>query len=702
MLGKSLCTALVLVLLSPLAAHASGDYGCSGPVGNITHRNYDSCSSVPFLSPANDTRLNLELLLIDSGKLVNVPNKLAQQYPGFEDHVQLLVPFNMEDWQVREPGESAKASDDPNGTEDSNDYAQGEGSRCRNSDDGLAAFEEALKAAKKLPSDEVAILDTARKTMPAICNPTQIISWKEPAGIHSALGKQFASYIAGASAFYMGGFAEALNDFSALEKSPDPWLRETSFYMVGRTQLNQAQQQAFGEWGDLQMDKVDKNALKAAETAFDIYLQKYPDGQYAASAQGLLRRVYWLGGDQTRLAAAYEKALESGTPDSLNVTVLELIEELDTKLLASVKADQIKSPQLLAIVDLMRMRSQGDQAGGTGNSNDLSLAELEAQKNLFAKKPALYNYLLAAFYLYVDIKPEQALALLPSTPGGNLNYFAFSQQTLRVLALEASHRFDDARKLVLQLFPVSSMLLQHEQLELELAMIEERTGRVDRVFAPESPVTDKAIRTILVENVAGPDLLRQRIKDSKENPEVRDAALYTLLFKELTGKRYQAFLSDLAFVPQHPSKFLEPFVQPANKGASGYQCPALRETAATLQKNPEDAKSLNCLGELVRVYGVHYDQEAAPAKTDLGGSPSPFPGSPFSRMDAYLKVIGNDHAESDARAYALYRAIRCFAPSGYNDCGGQDVPKSTRKQWFHTLKTAYPDSLWAQSLKYYW
>jgi hypothetical protein len=71
-------------------------------------------------------------------------------------------------------------------------------------------------------------------------------------------------------------------------------------------------------------------------------------------------------------------------------------------------------------------------------------------------------------------------------------------------------------------------------------------------------------------------------------------------------------------------------------------------------------------------------------------------------MDSYLKVIANKQAEGDARAYALFRAVRCYAPSGFNDCGKQDIPVSTRKQWFQMLHKEYADSSWASSLKYYW
>ena len=32
----------------------------------------------------------------------------------------------------------------------------------------------------------------------------------------------------------------------------------------------------------------------------------------------------------------------------------------------------------------------------------------------------------------------------------------------------------------------------------------------------------------------------------------------------------------------------------------------------------------------------------------------------------------------------------------------EDVPVATRKAWYGRLKSRYPQSSWAQSLKYYW
>jgi hypothetical protein len=685
-------------------AHASSDMSCDGPSPNLTHSGYDRCNNVPFLSPANDTRLNLQLLLIDGGRLIGPldrPKKEGRQ----PEQAELLVPFDLDDWQVRETDAAAEAQkiDGDNAQPDSSEYAVGEGSRCRYADDGFVAFRDAVTAAKSLPASEAKVLIDARGTLVANCQATPGESaWASPAGIQSPLGKQFANYMAGAHAFYTGAFGDALKDFEGAVDSADPWLREAARYMIGRTQFNAAQLPALGEWGDLQQSKVDKTALAAAENAFNAYLRDFPQGIYAVSAHGLLRRIYWLAGDQARLASAYDEAFRTWTPDTLsNVSLPELVQEADNKLLSSVNIEQIKSPFLLATIDLMRMRPNAANADGTPIKL-ISLAELQAQKERFAGNPALYDYVQAALYLYVNGKPDQAMALLPAKPAAPLNYFVFSQQTLRAFALEASQRSEDARQLVLQLMPMAKLPWQREQLELQLAMIEERTGQVDRVFATGSPITDPAIRTILLEHSASAELLRERAKDHNEASGVRDAALYTLLYKELTGGKYQAFQADLALLPSHPAAALAPFAQPGGKNEAGYTCPSLRDVAATLQQNGDDAKSLNCVGEWERLNDVHYQQDFTPPKTYLGGQPSPFPGTNYSRLDGYMKVIANDHADSDAKAYALFRAINCFASSGYNGCGMQDIAKPTRKRWFQTLKSTYADSIWAKSLKYYW
>lgn len=704
MLRKHCVLGFIFLCLTCSVSHASGDYGCETPRGALFFFGYQSCNSVPFLSPSNDSRLNLELLLMDAGRLTGSLNlQTPDYYTPMKDFVSLRVPFDLDNWELREPGSaSAINSSGQTRTTDSGDYAQGEGSRCNSAGEGLAEFKNAVNTAADLPKEDAAILIDVRSNLIVGCSTTTAPVLNPPQGLRSAVARDFAAYIAGANAFYSGNFDAALKNFKSIQNSTNPWLRETSRYMKGRTLLNSAENTAFGDWGDLKLQNVKKESLREAEDAFNSYLRDYPRGTYAASARGLLRRVYWLGGDQTMLAEAFDRALADSGKDANNVTVMDLVMEADAKLLASVQVDKIEPPRFLLIVDLMRMRSDGPPAGAATTNAPLKLEELEAQKDRFASNPALYNYLLAAFHIYVDNKPDEALVLLPNLPDLPLNYFAFSQQTLRALALEAEKQYDRERKLLLDMLPLAKMPLEAEQLQLALARVDVLSRHSERIFASDSPVRDAAIRTIVVEYIASPEMLRQRIKDAKENSTIVDAALYSLLYKELTGAKYQVFQTDLSLLPAHPPDLLAPFAASGEGVGAEYHCPSLREVAATLQRNGNDARSLNCVGELVRLQGVHYGQDAAPPDTDLGGAASLFPVTNYSRLDEYMKVIANHQADRDARAYALYRAVRCYAPSGYNDCGHQDISKSTRKQWFDTLHHEYPDSVWAKASKYYW
>ena len=702
MLRNRVVWGIILLSFFSSVCYASGDFGCGLPRGSIFFRSHDHCNSVPFLSPSNDSRLNLELLLIDAGKLTGTL-ELSTDHTLTPELTQLLVPFDLDNWQLREPGSGRAAETaDAESAANASDTAQGGGSRCNSAGEGEEAFSTAVNAANGLTKEEAAALIAARGALKPNCDAKTNAEWKAPEAIRSRQGREFADYIAGANAFYGGDFAAALESFNALKNSPNSWLKETSRYMVGRTLLNSAQRKAFGEWGEFLQAKVDKENVKGAEDAFDAYLENFPHGLYTVSARGLLRRVYWLDDDKARLAEAFDRALSAAGKDENNVTVLELVQEAEAKLLDSLTADQIQSPQFLTILDLMSMRTLEPATPGAPVAAGLTLADLEAQKDKFAARPELYQYLLATYHVYVENKPDLALALLPALSGSPLNYFAFSQQTLRVLAMDASKQYDQERKLLLQMLPLASLPQEPEQVQLALAMLEVRTAHADRIFAADSAVREKAIRALVVEYIASAEMLRQRIKDPKESADIVDAALYSLLYKELIHGKYQAFQADLALVPAHPSEALAPFVAGGGDSSEGYHCPAMRAVASKLQREGNDAQSLNCVGELVRVHDVRYGQGLLPPTSDLGGSDSLFPGMEFSRMDGYLKVIADKQADGEARAYALYRAVECYAPAGYNECGKQDIPKGTRKAWFQMLHKEYPTSNWTALLKYYW
>jgi hypothetical protein len=704
----------VAILLPVSLAYASSDDTCEASA-TIRQNDY-SCGGLPILSPGNDTRINAMLLMAR-------PETFAQFLPApanvmSPDRIsELPIPFvyDFSGWIDYSRSLSGTSNDNATDGVQADRYADGEGSICRSIASGDKAFYESLGAAKQLPADEVMRLRAARADIGKACtNSGARVTWTKPVGLKSPLGQQFATYLDGAFAFYQGDFFHATNAFASASHSSDPWLKESALYMTGRAQLNAAQANVFeSDSNALNRSAVVKVSLGAADTVFRAYLHVYPHGQYSTSAAGLQRRVAWLGGDVGRQSELYATAFANWSPATSNVRLDQLANELDSKfLMADIDPGRIQSPQLLATLDLMRMRVPYSK--DANSPKPIALNELQAQKPRFGAAPALHSFLLAAWYVYVGHQPDQALALLPQASDAPLDYFGLSQQTLRAFALEDSGKAEDARQLWASLIPLATFRFQREALELALAINLEQAGLVDRVFADDSLVQNTAIRATLLQRAAGASLLRAQAQNSATNGALRDLALYTLLYKELTRGHYPDFIGNLALIRDNAAKPLQAFAAAGTVDDIGYACPSMRDVATILQRDPQDPKALNCLGEFVRrnppAYSLVEDpivfqtvqQPVTSYPATLGSSPSQFPGKTFERMANYQQVMNNAQASADDRAYALYRAIRCFAPAGSSDCGGDNIPRETRKRWFNTLKSTYPRSLAAQSLRYYW
>ncbi|WP_277052554.1 hypothetical protein [Zestomonas thermotolerans] len=710
---------LPLVLLTGVhvpAALASSDLLCS-PSWKLVSDQLWMCDNLAFLSPGNDSRVNLQLLLDADGRLRM--NRAPQAEGDYEEGYG-LVPFTLRMLDPRrrvDTEDAATTATDPATAALQADLkqlgidtplptrelqlAEGEGSRCRSNDlPSARLFVAALAASKELPPEERRVLAEARLNLLGRCGPdeapAQLLAAEQ---LHSPQARDFARYLEGAEAFYRGDFASAQGAFVSLADSQQPWLRETARYLSGRVALNQAQAEAFDEYGFFALDKVDRTSLAASEQAFAAYLADYPQGRYAASARGLLRRLYWLGGDGRRLAAAFAEAFAS---DADQAGLLALIDELDAKLLPNLASDELQDPRLLAMLDLIRLRDPQGQSQAP-----LELAELQAQQPRFTSHPGLHAYLVAAWHFYRGNAPQAALDALPAPSAGALDFIAFSQETLRGLALEALGRGEQAEEHWRALLAHTQDPLQQAQLQLALALNLERRGQLATVFAADSPIRSAPIRERLLAYGAGPELLRRQASDRQAAPSERATALYTLLYRELSRGRYAEFLTDLELLaeqPAAPAKAPDPqlFVWAGGNDA-GYACPALAEVARRLVADPEDAQGLLCLGDFLRTKRL--DQhwlDQPPEAGELGSAPSQFPGTPRSRLMGYQQLLDNPQSSREERAYALFRAINCYAPSAINGCDDQDIDKEQRRQWFQTLKRQYADTPWAQRLKYYW
>ena len=688
---------LIGILFWPTAARASGDIGCS-PAWKLRHHDFTGCDSMVMLSPGNDTRVNLVLLLARSIAAVPAAPHDARRLD--------TRPEPLFDWSAFEAYLSAAAPDVGD-----DDHAAGEGSRCLSDAAGKAAFAAALNAARGVTATEKATLIAARDGLKPTCtNADQAAATAAAAQVSSVAGRGFAVYLQAAAAFYAGDFDTAVARFASLDRSGEPWLRETARYMLGRVEVNRAQVGLFDEYGARdEQSHADPKTIAAADAGLRAYLAAYPAGRYATSARGLLRRVYWLADDRAKLAAQYA-ALFAQPAGTRGLDDAALAEEIDNKLLPHLTVADTTDPILLAVLDLQAMR--GDDAKPA--TPLIGHADLEAQRARFARQPALFEFLLAAHSFYVGSDPREVLRLIADAARQpSFDPVPFSRQMLRGMALDAIGD-RNARGFWLDLMPGATPPLQRPSVELALAFHDERTAGLDRVFAAGSPVHDATIRDLLLTNVAGAALLRRQASDAGVGKHERGVALFTLLYKDITRGAYRDFVSDVARVPPGADgktniyKFvgtndpsLGVFVAGVTK--EGFVCPTLRETAARLAADPHVAAARLCVAEFLRLNNMDgYFLDTPPSADELGGTRSLFPGRPFSRLEVYKTLIAAPATPAPDRAYALFRAVNCYAPSRANGCGGEDVAPAVRKGWFMRLHKDYPASRWAQELRYYW
>lgn len=709
MLNRALAlggVAVVAALGLSTPAQASSDSTCY-PDWKVKQTVMNGCSSMALLSPGNDTRVNLLMLLHDRHGNVGVSNSTS--YDAMERRGE-AQPF---DYGLFGQTLGQKPPEDDL-------YGRG-GDRCISNDSGQADFDAALGTVKGPSAAEWAKLAEARSLLKPECNEgsdMRAVIAVAVEGITSKVGREFADYLRGAAAFYDGDFATARGLFAGLGKASAAWPKEAAAYMLGRVELNLAMENAFDEYGYPADAPNNKNELAAAERAFKAYLTAYPQGRYAVSAQGLLRKVYWLAKDNDKLLAAYIAAFKRPNLDGSNVSLADLVQELDVKLGSELEMDRVSDPQILAMLVLQKMR-YSDDPEMQGDEKPISRAAIEALQPKFAKDKTLFAYLLAAHAFYVAKDPAETLRHIPADIGGD-GYLAYSVQALAALAMDAAG-YPQARTDIASVIQRSKKPFQRGTMELALAMHDERNKAVDRVFAADSPIKDPEVREILLRYNAGPKILRAQAASKSVPKQEREVALYTLLYKNITRGYYKDFLADAALIPsgtrpKPADDYTAPtytniaiFKWPGQK--DGFACPSLATLATALSGAPKDAPSLLCLAEFARQNG--FDSGAAwpdlpqsldelPPKDQLGGTASLFPGKPFSRLEIYKGIIASPAADANSKAYALYRAVYCYAPSGYNSCGGVEVPQSQRKAWFNQLKKSYPTSPWATKLKYYW
>jgi len=701
--------ALSLLLFSSLAA-ASGD-GCDQWCGELP--------SAYFLAPMNDTRSNVGLLLEDLGQLAYAPKSLPFHYGEFigeaSDSGEAQAGESTLGSLAQELGIGPDAVSQALGRQGGGGFG-----RCLSDNgEGVEAFFRALKASA-LPAADALALATERLRFLGLCQ--NALADFQPLQV-SEKARPHAQYLEAAAAFYAGQFDRALPLFQSLSASTDGWPRETSMYLLGRVALNQAQAR-FDDWSAPGPENIDRPSLDRAAAAFGDYLKAYPTGIYAASAKGLFRKLHWLASDHAALATDYQRWLESGlgTVEDQQLA-LAFIQETESKQNpAGAQLDGLwPAPVLAAAKILSSWRSDGDPP-----KDPVGKDLIAAHGGAFAgaKLEGTDAYLQLARTYWVD---RDYGGVIQATASDQVLEKAsnriFSRSVLRGLALLATGRTQDAETLWLEIVKTDRHPGHQRQAQWLLALTLAGSGRLDSVYAQDTAVGEAEIQEFFVHQ-ASPAQLESLSQRQDLPPRVRSLAYYDLVNGQLRHREFKAATQLLAAHDPAGYSLGQDKLAPlswAGHADDGYACPPLKELLVLLQKSPIATHSLNCMGDFLRTQdwdggpAVIADQEYADEGThrwhylsDYGlAAKQPtagrFVGDVSTSLDYYREVIERSGKGGGKDvAYALHRATNCFASSGNNHCGAQDIPKETRAAWFKRLKSEFKQTSWAKEQKYYW
>lgn len=700
-------------ILTPQLSHASFDTYCT-PTLTLGDQHYDRCSNLPILEPSNDNETNMHLLLLDMG-LANVSALKRDEHLWSAEYG--IVPFDYEEFKAAVSNKTANQRQKKISDKEEESYVYEE--RCQTNSAGTQQFNQQVSANTLLKPQEKQMLSKLRSDISPQCDGQ--VSFIKVDASWPPLVKQYVSYMNGSIAFYNGDYSTAQKIYQLLSAVDNPWLKETSNYMLVRTAINKAFNSAKDEYGDLDFKKVNQNNIAEVFLAINNYFKKHPTGQYAASTRGLMRRAFWMAGQQKNLINEFIWQFQHTTTNQYNLDIQKVPEEISRRIFDSsfFKIENLTDPFFLATYDLMYMRENE-----SSKYKALTWNELQAQKPYFKSQPELYRYLQASHLFFIQKKPQQAMDYLPKETSSKIsNYLQLSQQVLKGRILESLKQKEDAYTLWTSLLNASSNPYQYGMIEMALAINMQDRQDFASFFSKDSKIKQLNIKNIIIQNAANSTLLQKIIQSGDTSSDEKLVATYTLLNKSLNYQQYDLFVSSFALLPKNADSYkgyessTEDLKQQPNlalflwKGHTinpSLKCDSLIETAKFLEKNPQNKLAQLCIGEFVRLTDSGFDDNepaSANAKINplstLGTSVYPFKGEVFSRGNVYQDIIRSD-VKGDLKAYALYRAINCYAPSAYNECGGKDVEKNVRKAWFQQLKQNHANTSWAKSLEYYW
>lgn len=503
----------------------------------------------------------------------------------------------------------------------------------------------------------------------------------------------FAAYLGVAVNFYWARYDDALAQIEPLLKSHNDWIHQAGMILKARLYMIRAQ----GKWDGYDYKLIDPKDLGLSAETYAAYLRQFPQGLYAKSARGMLRRVRHLSGDDAGYQDAFLKDWRQAQQDKVPLRdFTALIQEADKYipyLDLSVSEGRLKGgvrddPLLFAAGVMVYFRSTSD---GSDDSERLLRQEIEKHGPMLDGIPGLKSYLLMLdSAAHADW--DQVLAGSTASMATEPEALSLAKRLLIATAQERKQNWGEALAAWASIAsPANGAVSTHAQAGYVRTAME--AGRPLALFLPTAPFDTDEVPAYAIRHFFSVEALRAALEIKDLKPSLRTVATQTLLLRYALDQKWGLFLQEYDRVPAADRAELAPI-----------------ETAArTLAKHPKDAKALLNAGYFfVDRFQLRDALTLCGVETSLDANLEPILPEVY-RDEHYERPIGlfkralDQHPGGDLEARILFHGIKCFSPAWSHACAeSDDTPSETREQWFDTLKSRFPTTKWAQQTKYWW
>lgn len=343
----------------------------------------------PILTPDNDSRDNLLRLLSEAKSFAvpvqSMPADITRSrdfyfayHPQWDD-IDVRTDSSAQTQNATSPLARQMATLQVEPVEFNHDGEQ-ENRFVSNNADSVSQFFAALQSDAALTAEQKQALAQARLGLYSGANAEQITASLAALPADS-VALTYKTYLTGAAHFYAGEYESAAQTFTSLLKSDRPWLAETAQYMLMRTALNKSSQNSVGEYGDFDIARINREDALLAQKEAQTYLQRWPEGRYADSAHGMLRRIHWYLQDWTSLAGLYEQAFQQAADaQALRNLVIEYDNVYGMQFYDQSVQEAFADAPLVSYTEMLRaLRLNSDQ------KPTLTQANLDASKPVLKK-----------------------------------------------------------------------------------------------------------------------------------------------------------------------------------------------------------------------------------------------------------------------------------------------------------------------------